>query len=156
MKIGIIVFSHTGHTHSVAQKLKEKLAASGHSADLKRSEISGSYDKGDFMIQTKPDPGPYDAIVFGAPVMAFSLSPVMKQYLSQTETLHGKKTAFLVTEFFPFKWMGGNRAVRKMKKICESKGAQICGSGVVNWSRADREERIADVVETLSSLFKED
>ena len=26
MKIGIIVFSHTGHTHSVAQKLKEKLA----------------------------------------------------------------------------------------------------------------------------------
>jgi hypothetical protein len=40
-----------------------------------------------------------------------------------------------------------------MKKICESKGAIICGIAVVNWSKPSREKQITEMVEKLSKLF---
>lgn len=36
MKIGIIVFSHTGNTLSVAEKLQAKLTAASHSVQLEQ------------------------------------------------------------------------------------------------------------------------
>ena len=156
MKIGIIIYSHTGNTYSVALKLKNKLSAAGHSVNMERLKITGEYQPGmkNFQIKTKPKLDTYDALVFGSPVMAFSLNPVMKSYLPQIASLQNKKVALLVTEFFPYKWMGGNRAVGKMTKICQSKGAEVCGSGVVNWAGARRrEKKIKEVVEKLSSVF---
>jgi hypothetical protein len=40
-----------------------------------------------------------------------------------------------------------------MQKICQSKGAQVDGTGVVNWSNRRREKMIDDLVEKLSSVF---
>jgi len=155
MNIGIIVFSHTGNTRSVALRLKEKLSAAGHSVKIEEIKISGSYGSGslNFRVETAPDPGQYDAVVFGAPVLGFSLSPVMKKYLAGISSLNMKKVALLTTEFFPFPWMGGNRAIRKMKKICQSRGASVTETGVVNWSRKDREQKIIQVVDGLSRAF---
>ncbi|GAI77538.1 unnamed protein product, partial [marine sediment metagenome] len=107
----------------------------------------------DIKFETLPDAEPYDALVFGSPVQAFSLSSVMASYLGQIASLQGKKVAFLVTQFFPFPWMGGNRTAGQMKKICESKGAAVCGAEIVNWSNLSREKRITEVVEKLSKLF---
>ena len=155
MNIGIIIYSQTGNTHSVALKLKEKLSAAGHSANIERVEISGELGPGvtNSQLKTRPEVDTYDALVFGAPVLGFSLSPVMKSYLTQIASLKSKKVACLVTEFFPFPWMGGNQAISQMKKICESKGAAVCGSGIVNWSRARRDQQIIEVVDRLSRLF---
>ena len=41
MKIGIIIYSQTEHTYSVAQKLKEKLTASEHEVNLESVIPSG-------------------------------------------------------------------------------------------------------------------
>jgi len=156
MNIGIIIFSHTGNTNSVALKLKDKLSAAGHSVNIERITVGGEYRPGskNFQFKIKPKVDIYDALIFGAPVWAFSLSTVMKSYLMQIESLKNKKVACLVTEFFPFKWMGGNRAVAEMKKICESKGAVLCGSGVVNWAGVNRrKKRINHVVEKLSRIL---
>jgi flavorubredoxin len=155
MNIGMIIYSQTGNTHSVAIKLEEKLAAAGHSVDMERLKVVGEYRPGtsDVRFETLPNVGQYDALVFGAPVEAFSLSPVMKSYLTQIPSLQDKKVACLVTQFFPFRWLGGNRAVRQMKRICESKGAAVCGSGIVNWSRSRRDQQIAEVTDRLSRLF---
>ena len=49
--------------------------------------------------------------------------------------------------------MGGNRAIGQMKKICESKGAEVSGSGIINWSKSNREQKIVEVVDRLSGLF---
>jgi menaquinone-dependent protoporphyrinogen IX oxidase len=97
MKIGIIVFSQTGNTHSVALRLKEQLSAAGHSANVERVEISGELGRGatNFQLKTRPEVDPYDALVFGAPVMAFSLSPVMTSYLEQIASLQNRKVACL-------------------------------------------------------------
>jgi len=51
MKIGIILYSQTGNTYSVAQKLQEKLIAKGHSVDLERLKAVGELRPGGKNIQ---------------------------------------------------------------------------------------------------------
>ena len=155
MNIGIILYSETGNTYSVSQKLKEKIVKAGHSVNIERLKVIGKVHPStkDVKFESLPDIEPYDALVFGSPVQAFSLSSAMTAYLSQIKSLLDKKVAFLVTQFFPFSWLGGNRTIGQMKKICESKGATICGAAVVNWSKPSREKQIAEMVEKLSKLF---
>jgi hypothetical protein len=74
-------------------------------------------------------------------------------YLTQVASLQSKKVACLVTQFFPYPWMGGNRAINQMKKICESKGAVVFGSEVINWSSSRRNLKIIEAVDRLGRLF---
>lgn len=155
MTIGLIVYSQTGNTHSVSLKLQEKLAAAGHSAAIERLRPAGAVQPGaaDIELAERPAIDRYDALVFGAPVIAFSLSPVMIGYLTPMASLQGKKVACLVTQHLPFPWMGGNRAIAQMRKLCESRGAIVCGTGIVNWSSARRDRMIGEVVDRLASCF---
>ena len=155
MNIGIIVFSQTGHTHAVALRLQERLSAAGHTANIEQVEISGELGSGvsNYQLKTTPAVGAYDALVFGGPVLGFALSPVMKDYLAQIASLEGKKVACFITKSLPFYWTGGNQAAKTMRELCESKGGEVCGSGIVIWSSARREQMITDVVERLCGLF---
>ncbi len=154
MNIGLITYSQTGNTLSVAQKIQDKLNAVGHSAALERLEPVGELHPRarDVEFKALPDVQAYEAIVFGAPVHAFSLALAMQAYLRNAPSLKGKRVALLVTQAFPFAWMGGNRAVRQMRKACQAEGADVCASGVVNWSRS-RERKISEVVDRLSTCF---
>jgi len=49
--------------------------------------------------------------------------------------------------------MGGNRTVGQMKKICEPKGAAVCGAEIVNWSNPSREKRITEVLENWVNFY---
>jgi len=155
VNIAMIVYSQTGNTHSVATKLREKLSAAGHTVTYERLQVAGGYKQGekDIRFESLPNVEPYDALVFGSPVEAFSLSPVMVSYLKQVASLQGKTVACLITQAFPYPWLGGNRAVRQMTRACESKGATVCGSGIVNWMKSRREEQIVEVVDRMSELF---
>ena len=155
MNIGIILYSETGNTYSVSQKLKEKIVKAGHSVNIERLKVIGKVHPStkDVKFESLPDIEPYDALVFGSPVQAFSLSSAMTAYLSQIKSLLDKKVAFLVTQFFPFPWLGGNRTIGQMKKICESKGSITRGTAIINWSKPSREKQITEMVEKLSKLF---
>jgi flavodoxin len=154
MKIGIIVHSHTGNTLSVAERLKEKLVSAGHWVKLERVTAINEDPSAAGKIQLKenPDTSGYDILIFGAPVRAFSLSPVMKAYLSQLPSLQGKKVSGFVTQQLKYPWMGGNRAITTLKKICAVKSAEMLDTGIVNWSHKEREKRIVEVLEKLSKL----
>lgn len=155
MKIGIIVYSQTGNTWSVAQKLETKLAAAGHSATLERITIVGEASPGTpVQFQTLPDVGPYEAIAFGAPVQAFSLATAMKGYLQQIASLQGKQVACFVTKQLPFYWTGGNQALGTMRRICQSKGATVREMGIALWGSKQREQEIANLVNKLSAAFE--
>ena len=155
MNIGMIIYSQTGNTYSVALELQDKLSAAGHSVNMERLKVVGGYEPRtkDIQFETLPNVGQYDALVFGSPVEAFSLSPVMASCLKQVASLQNKTVALLVTQAFPYPWLGGNRAIRQMKKACESKGATVCGSGIVNWMKSRRDQQIIEVVDRLSRLF---
>jgi NAD(P)H dehydrogenase (quinone) len=154
MKIGIIIYSQTEHTYSVATKLKEKLLADGHDPEIEKVIPTGEVHPGSKTIkfETQPRVDPYDALIFGAPVHAFSLAPAMKAYLEQIKSLQDKKIACYVTKGLPFHRTGGNKAISIMKKICESKGGTVVGTEIIVW-RGGRQKQIADLVESISSLF---
>jgi len=154
MNIGIVVHSQTGHTLSVAGKLKERLLEAGHAVTLEQVEPSGPAKPGaeNVQLKTKPEVDAYDALVFGCPVWGGTMSSAMTSYLEQATSLQGKKVACLVTHFFPRGW-GGNQTISQMKEVCESKGATVCGSGSVSWFPLSRKRRIAEVVDDLSGLF---
>ena len=154
MNIGIIVYSHTNHTFSVAMKLKERLSAAGHVVRLERVEVYGPAKLGATYVRlkTKPEIDTYDALVFGSPVRGGAMPPAMTSYLEQVASLQGKRVACLVTHFFPPEW-GANQTIKRMKEICESKGATVCGSGDVGWPRLGLKRRIAYVVDNLADCF---
>jgi menaquinone-dependent protoporphyrinogen IX oxidase len=156
MKIGIIVHSQTGHNLAVAEALKAKLATMGHTANIERINPVDpkQTDPKNIKLEKLPDLGAYDALVLAAPVQAFSLSNVMKAYLPQLPALNGKKAAIFVTKGLPFNWTGGNSSVSAIKKAVESKGGVVVGSELMAWGGdADREKRIAELIDRLSKLF---
>lgn len=155
MKIGIIVHSHTGNTYSVAQELKEKLVAVGHSVSVESVTASNDdeSDAGQVQLTNKPDIDEYDAFIFGAPVRGLALSPVMAAYLDRLKAGMKKNAACFVTELFPTPDMGGNRAIDQMKQLCDLKEITVCGTGVVNWSNINRRKKILGIVEDFSRLF---
>jgi flavodoxin len=157
MEIAIIVFSNTGHTLEVAKKLKKAYEKKGHSVNLEEIKVKGGWDVNDKKVKLEkpvPDPSPYDNVVFAASVQAFSLCVPMRKYFSKVKSLKGKKVAILITQYFPFEWMGGKRTIGQMTKICKSKGAKVVGSGDVNWSfEGRRKKKMAKVVKHLSKVF---
>jgi flavodoxin len=155
MNIGLIVYSQTGNTGIVAERLTEKLKAAGHSAAIEQITITGDTpaQAGKFNLSNIPDPGSYDAVIFGAPVQAFSLNPVMKAYLEQLPLLTGKKVAVFVTKRLPLVQTGGTGAVAAMKKACQAKGAIVAGTEIVVWAEKKREKSIKNAVENITALF---
>jgi menaquinone-dependent protoporphyrinogen IX oxidase len=154
MRIGIIIHSHTGNTLSVGERLKEALIAKGYSVQLERVTAVNEDPQSKERVRLKsiPDISTYDAIIIGAPVRAFSLSPVMKAYLAEIPQIKDKKVSCFVTEHFPKPWMGGNRAIKQILRFITQKGGIVSCTGVVNWSGKAREEQISDVLSKLSRI----
>ncbi len=154
MKIGILVYSQTGNTLSVAAKLRDRLKAAGHSVALERITLAGERKQGvrAFELAALPDVSPHELLVIGSPVEAFSRSPVTVKALEQIDSLQQKSVLCLVTQGFPFPWLGGNRAIRQMTALCEGKGAVVRGGTVVNWVAKTLDRRIADAVDKLAGL----
>jgi flavodoxin len=151
MKIGIIVYSQTGNTLSVAEKLNEKIKKD---VIIERVEIKEKVRKDAFTLKTKPDISKYDVIVFGTFVEAFSLNPVMKEYLKQLSSLQNKKVLLFVTQQLPYPWMGGNHTIKQISKIVNEKQGDIIKTGVINWSNKKREQMITNLVEEFSRVIK--
>lgn len=154
MIIGIILHSHTGNTLAVGEKIREYLGKEGHTAEIARvtADKEGQAASGKITILSAPDAGQYDIVLFGAPVQAFSLSPVMKTYMADLPSLEGKKVSCFVTQQLPKPWMGGNRAIRQLTRLCKDKGASIMESGIVHWSLKSREKQMEDVAARLGRL----
>ncbi len=154
MNIGIIVYSQTGHTLSVAATLKERLSSTGHGVTLEQLETVGPVKPSakSAELSTKPAIDTYDTLVLGSPVWGGTPAPPMLSYLEQVPSLQGKEVVCLVTGLFPPGW-GRNQAIAQMKEICESKGATVCGSGSVGWLSLGRKRQIVKVVDRLSELF---
>ena len=154
MNVGIIVYSKSGYTLSVAEKLEQALRAKGHSVSIDMvvpvdEKVSNPRS---IELRSAPDVSPYDAIVFASPVQAFSLAPVMKEYMSQISQLNGKVVSCFVTQSLMKPWMGGNRAVSQITTACKDKGADIQLSDIVNRSSRSHNRQIADIITRFSSL----
>ena len=154
MNIGIIVFSRTGNTLLVAEKILKAAAAQGHTATIERirAEHEEPGNKFPLRLTALPDPKAYDALIFGAAVEGFSLSPALNAYLTQMPALGGKRAGCFVTQHLKKPWMGGNRAIRQMRALLKAKGLDAQVTGIVNWTNPAREAQIESVAASLAKL----
>ena len=152
MKIGIVVYSQSGNTLSVAQELCDSNTGCGNQASILKvtalNEREGEASK--IRLKEIPDVEEFDALIFGSPVHGFSLAPVMMAYLLQLPELSHKEVACFVTQGLPKAWMGGNRSLKQMVDICTNKGATIVSKGIINWPKPEkRAEMILGLTEQL-------
>lgn len=155
MKVGIIVYSQSGNTLGVAEKILLELRRRKIDVELEKIEVEDTSTprKNPFVISKKPDASKYDVLVFGSLVEGFSVSPVMKEYLSGIDSLEGKDVYCFVTHFFPFAFLGGNSAISQMKKEIVCKSGSVVHTGIVNWKNKKREEEISNVVQNFCELI---
>lgn len=155
MNIGIMVFSKTGNTLSVAEKLRDTLFEKGHKVTLEQVTASNGVemDPKKVVLSNSPSTQGYDMLVFAGPVYGFGLAAVMKTYLQGVPSLEGKLLAGFVTQAFPFPGMGGKQAISGMEKLVKAKGGTLSATGVVNWMFAGkRKALIAETVETIAAI----
>jgi flavodoxin len=149
MKVGIIVYSQTGNTMSVAEKLEKSIKALGHPVEILKVEVENQNTPS--KLKTAPDVSPFDVLVFASFVQAFTLTPAMKSYLSQISSLTNKKVYCFITQHLKKTWLGGNRALRQIHGVCKKKGGEVLWSGLVNWSGDRKNEQIDAIVAGISS-----
>lgn len=153
MKIGIIAYSNTGHTLSVAERLNKKFLSLGYESCIKmittKYPLTYSGNVNSIQLDLCPSVDEYDVLVIAAPVMAFSACPVIKKYLLQPLKLNNKKIFLFVTKALPFKTFGGNNAISKMKKLCIKNGGEVIDSEIIPWSK-NREKNIENLIERFS------
>ena len=144
MKNVIVIYSKTGNTRLVAKQLSERM-------NCELLEVSAVNDDPNILVPeliNKPDVTEYEHIVFAAPVHGFSLAKIMEAYLKQLPNLEGKIVDLFITHYFPFAWMGGNRALKQMEFIVKSKHASVGKVTSINWTSKKRES-------VISNLFKD-
>ena len=155
MNIGIIVFSKTGNTLSVAEKLLGALLEKGHKAVLEKvtARNDSEMDPGKIVLSNAPSIDGYDMLVFAAPVNGFRLAVVMQAYLQGLPSLGEKLLAGFVTQAFPFPSMGGNQAINGMEKQLQAKGGTLSATSVVNWTfPGKRAKLIAETIEKITAI----
>ena len=157
MKIGIIIYSQTGHTYSVAKEIEAKLLLDKRDISIEKIDLVDQTlpRKNPFALNNIPSLDKYDVIIFGTYVEAFMLNPVMAAYLNQLNNITNKKVYCFVTQFLPYPWMGGNNAIKKMKQILNNKGALIQLTDVINWKNKNRFIKISSLTDKIArSLSK--
>ena len=146
MKSIIVLYSKTGNTLSVAEKLKESI-----NCDLEQVKAnSDNPNVKNLKLVVTPDIKAYDHIIFASPVHGFSVTKVMRAYLEQLPDLSNKTIDLFVTHQFPFAWMGGNSTLKQMRKIISSKNGVVRNMSCVNWGSKKRQENIDSLLNKYS------
>ncbi len=157
MNAGIIVFSQTGNTYSVALQLREKLLNDGHEVVIERISPVGEQRlrTGNVLVEQVPAIDRYDVLFFGSPVQGFALAPAMTACMRQLPAFAGKKAACFITMSSPFKWMGGKNAVKQLQGFCEAKAGLYLGAEIIGWSpKKTRDQRIKAAIGHLAGLIQ--
>lgn len=154
MNVGIIVYSYTGNTLSVAERIQSALEQKGHTATLLQVKAvdQNPNNRAPVTLSEAPDPTPYDELILAAPVNGFQLALVMQTYLKAQPKLAGKTVDAFVTHYFPKAWLGGNQTISQFKSALEANGATVRKTGVINWSSRKRESDINGLIERFSQI----
>ncbi|MBN2879954.1 MAG: flavodoxin [Clostridia bacterium] len=154
MKIGILVYSDTGNTLSVAEKIKKQIEKNGDSAAIERltATKTGSGSDRDVQLLNIPDVSGYDKLVIGAPINGLMLCRPMQEYLAKHADLKGKDINCYVTQYFKRSIFGGTNGINHIKNQCAKKGGNMINTADIHWSSKAREEEIASAAELMAKF----
>lgn len=157
MNILVVYYSLTNITRSVAEIFKENLSKK-HSVtlfELKTDpEFKSNNIKKDFKIVQLPELKGYDIVIVGGPVWAFGADFPILKFLELVENAEEKEFILFVTMAFPFKWMGGIRALSMMEKILKEKDVKVLEKFCINRMFKNVENEAKKVSENILSLIR--
>jgi len=155
MKVGIVVYSATGTTFAVAEKIMFLLKTKKIDVELERIEIAEEgYKYKHFNLTKQPDLSRYDYIIIGSPVEAFHLSRVTKRYLTKIKSLENKKVICYVTQLSPYKWMGGNKSIEELENIFSARKAEVLETYIINRKSRQANHQIDDLMKKIDNIFE--
>ena len=127
MKVGIIVYSQSGHTATFARTIADHLREAGIEYDVELLRPHGIPKPwtGKIEFRRIPELEEYDVVLIGGPVWALNASKVISKYLNSIKPIKGKKAIPFVTHGLPMKSLGANRALNKMTTELEELGADV-------------------------------
>lgn len=153
MKVVIAVHSQSGHTALLAKQTAGVLNAAGHETDLhllRPKEFAKPRMK-NVELKDIPEVAPYDIVIVGGPVWAFTASPVTISFLSSIPNLKGKKALALVTYSLPFKGVTANRALSAIESKLDSLGADVLPGESLLWLIPPSEDKQRSVAQNIAA-----
>uniref|UniRef100_A0A7C3J565 Flavodoxin-like domain-containing protein n=1 Tax=candidate division WOR-3 bacterium TaxID=2052148 RepID=A0A7C3J565_UNCW3 len=157
MNILIVYYSLTNVTKNVVEIFKENLSKK-HSVSLfelkTEPEFKNNNIKKDFKIVGLPDIKGFDIVLVGGPVWAFGADFPILKFLESVENVKGKEFILFVTMAFPFKWMGGSRALSMMEKFLKEKDGKVLQKFCINRMFKNVEKEAKKISENIISLIK--
>ena len=154
MNIGILVYSLTGNTLNVAQKIQEHIQKEGGTAVLERitAENGDAGNPSDIRLKDIPDIKKYDKLIICAPINGFMLCRAMTMYLKGHAGLSGKTVNCFVTQHLKSSFFGGNKGIKQIKSFCENQGAEVKNTANVHWSSAQRDAEIENAAKLMTEF----
>ena len=148
MEIGMVLFSHMGHTRQLAEVIQQGLEGVGDHVYLTVLETQGELNlSADFAaIQPVTLMADYDVYILGSPVHGGRISAPMRTFLTETDDLNGKSCVLFVTHIFRHSW-GADQAMAEFTEKCREKGGRILDTCSVRWFSFRRKAHILDAVE---------
>ena len=156
MKIQILAHSQTGNTLQVANAIQLNLDPDGHTVVLThiKADDERSLDPDRIKISALPNVKDADLIVLGGPVRGFAPSAAVIKTIKGLNGFSGKPVMLYVTEFFPFDFMGGKRALESMKRLVEGRGGKVVETRIIHWYNWGRNLKILKFVHFIKGWIK--
>lgn len=155
MKIGIVYYSHTGHTRQVGEAIQKGILQRG------RNQVSlvgleplqpFSLAAESALITNSPEIESFDLLILGTPVHGGRLSGPLYAFLDNVTDFDGKPIIAYATHFFRRAW-GTEQTLSSLAKLCNEKGARVVAKVDVRCPfRCPRKRVLAAVEKVLQSL----
>lgn len=151
MRIALVVYSETGHTYQVAEQLFQSMRKK-HPIALLRITTS-STQPSELLRFTNLTA--YDHIIFAFPVQGFTLPDALNEYFHCLSIAASTKVILFTTQFFPWKFLGGNQTHRNFWRRIEPLGAvpMTAERLTIHRSSKEKHEQIAHVISVINHLF---
>jgi len=146
MKTAIVVYSETGHTLSVAERLMQAYKAKQEDATLFRIESNIHRT----MVFHSPTLEGFDHVVIATPVQGFMPAAPMGLFLEQIGTLKGKTVDILLTQAAPWAFFGGTNSLKKIALLIVAKAGLPSKTAIVHWMSKKREQQTNQAIVDLA------
>lgn len=155
MKVNMVLYSHTGHTMRVGERISQVLHSNGIEVLINRLETVERLNFQALSVRTKEIPliEGYDVIILGTPVHGGRMSAPLRFFIDETPSFENIPFIVFATHLFRRGW-GGTQTIQSVRKLCEGKGGIFLGAADVKWLSFFRGQEITRAVDDVWKFLK--
>jgi len=147
MTIGIIVYSYTNNTLTIAKQLEEVLIEKGFNVDLESIKaFNENPNNTNIVLSNLPNLKRYDTIIFASCVRGFDCAPIFKTYMNTLKTLKEKRCAGFVSQYFPWDFLGGTQSLKRLNELVEKKEGTFFPLKSIHVKSKQKDQQISELI----------